>query len=192
MNAATVGLRRAVLRRQAFGPSCTSPSSVISRQLFRFTHLLLDLVFLPEQEIGVNSGDWKPPSWIIAPPDAANREMRKRIERLLGGERKTEDLRCLFSDQRFRTEGRSVREIGDFIAHRDRRDKGAVFEVVADLYGSAHFWTWTQIDLPAALEDLSVAAGGRVISPHLDLPEDPDFRLVILSLPIHESLKAHL
>lgn len=107
----------------------------------------------------MHSKDWSPPSWIQAPADASNRELRKRLERLLSGERRIDDLQALFLDQRFRAQGRrSVREIGDFIAHRDRRDKGEVVEVVADLYRSAHFWAWTQLNLPAALSDLSDAA----------------------------------
>src|SRR3546814_9947920 len=50
---------------------------------------------------------------------------KRRVARLIRGERKVADLHNLFSDLRMHQPGRAtVQEIGHFAAHRHERDKG--------------------------------------------------------------------
>ena len=63
-------------------------------------------------------------------PDQA---MRARVERLLRGEVRDDDLTRLFLFARDRCDGReSVQEIGDFVAHHDKRTKGIITQTVRD------------------------------------------------------------
>jgi hypothetical protein len=62
---------------------------------------------------------------------------RSRVERLLRGDIRIEDITNLFLYLRDRCDGReSVREIGDFVAHHDQRTKGIVTRTTR--YWSAH------------------------------------------------------
>jgi hypothetical protein len=82
-----------------------------------------------------------PPPYLRAPNDLLDRDLRRRVERLLAGERRVEDLSRLFLDLRAKVQPTSsVREIGDFVAHRDKRDRGVVMTAAQDLYTSAHSW----------------------------------------------------
>ena len=66
---------------------------------------------------------------------------KKRVDRLLRGERNVTDLDRLFSDLRFSgAKRRTVREIGDFSAHRNERDKGIVMARAAEMQTSARAW----------------------------------------------------
>lgn len=65
---------------------------------------------------------------------------RARVERLLRGERRTDDLTRLFLYIRDRCDGReSVQEIGDFVAHHDERTKGLVTRCTRDWAVSATY-----------------------------------------------------
>ena len=66
---------------------------------------------------------------------------RRRVARLLRGERKIFDLHSLFSDLRMHQPGRaSVQEIGHFAAHRDERDAGISLARAVDIQTSARLW----------------------------------------------------
>ena len=68
-------------------------------------------------------------------------EHRRRVGRLLRGERNVTDLDRLFSDLRSsETDRLTIREIGDFAAHRSERDKGIVMKRAADMQISARAW----------------------------------------------------
>lgn len=63
-------------------------------------------------------------------PDSAH---RARIERLLRGDLRADDLTRLFLFARDRCDGReSVQEVGDFVAHHDERTKGLVTRTARD------------------------------------------------------------
>ena len=68
-------------------------------------------------------------------------ELRQRVERYIRGDRRVEDLDRIFLGLRNRCYGlTSIREIGDFVAHRDRRDKGPVTETVRNIHLSLDSW----------------------------------------------------
>lgn len=70
-------------------------------------------------------------------PDQAH---RVRVERLLRGDFKQEDLTRLFLFARGRCGGRdSVKEIGDFVAHHSRRTKGLTTETAQDWFAISAF-----------------------------------------------------
>jgi hypothetical protein len=61
--------------------------------------------------------------------------LRVRVERLLRGNFRAEDLNRLFLYARDRCQGReSVQEIGDFVAHHDERSKGVVTRRTRDFF----------------------------------------------------------
>jgi len=73
-------------------------------------------------------------------PDQA---LRARVERILRGDVREDDLTRLFLFARDRCDGReSVQEIGDFVAHHDRRTKGIVTRTVRDWFAIARFRNW--------------------------------------------------
>lgn len=68
-------------------------------------------------------------------------ELRKRVERYLRGDCRVADLDRIFLGLRDRCHGlASIREIGDFVAHRDQREKGAVTDTVRDIHLSLDSW----------------------------------------------------
>lgn len=68
-------------------------------------------------------------------------EHQRRVARLLRGERNVSDLDRLFADLRFKSCGKEVvREVGDFAAHRAKRDKGVVMRRVEDMQTGAGAW----------------------------------------------------
>jgi hypothetical protein len=71
---------------------------------------------------------------------------RRRIARLLRGDRRVADLNCVFADLRIAKPGReSVKEIGHFAAHRGERDSGIVLKRASAMQTSARLWM-QQID----------------------------------------------
>ena len=69
-------------------------------------------------------------------------ELRHRAGRLLAGDFRIEDLDRLFLGLRARARGCSCfREIGDFVAHRDTREKGLVTQVGRDVFTSLDVWS---------------------------------------------------
>lgn len=68
-------------------------------------------------------------------------EHRRRVDRLIRGERHVTDLDRLFADLRFTASDRpTVREVGDFSAHRSERDKGIIMKRAAEMQISARAW----------------------------------------------------
>lgn len=66
---------------------------------------------------------------------------KRRVARLLRGERKVTDLQNLFSDLRMNQPGcASVREIGHFAAHRHERDAGISLARANDIQTSVRLW----------------------------------------------------
>src|SRR3546814_3860977 len=66
---------------------------------------------------------------------------KRRVARLIRGERKVADLHNLFSDLRMHQPGRAtVQEIGHFAAHRHERDKGISLTRANDILPSARLW----------------------------------------------------
>jgi len=68
-------------------------------------------------------------------------ELRQRVERYLRGDCRVADLDRIFLGLRDQCHGlASIREIGDFVAHRDQREKGAVTNTVRDIHLSLDSW----------------------------------------------------
>jgi hypothetical protein len=73
----------------------------------------------------------------VPAPDSG---LRARVERLLHGDFRPEDLSRLFLYARDRCDGReAVQEIGDFVAHHSERTKGIVTRTVRDWYLTTRF-----------------------------------------------------
>jgi hypothetical protein len=70
----------------------------------------------------------------------ASSDLRSRVERLLKGDFRPDDLTRLFLYARDRCDGReSVQEVGDFVAHRDQRSKGIITRTARDFYTILRF-----------------------------------------------------
>ncbi len=71
----------------------------------------------------------------------ADPKSRARVERLLNGQNRADDLTHLFLYARDRCDGReSVQEVGDSVAHHDERSKGIVTRTVRDIFAVAKFF----------------------------------------------------
>jgi hypothetical protein len=97
--------------------------------------------------------------------------LRIRVERLLRDDFRVEDLTTLFLALRDRCEGReAIREIGDFVAHRDERTKGITTTAVRDFFTSSRFVveynlakkSVSMADLPANFMDILYATFRRL------------------------------
>jgi hypothetical protein len=87
-----------------------------------------------------------------------NLDHSRRVARLFRGERNVTDLDRLFADLRFADPGRgTVREIGDFAAHRTERDKGIVMKRAGDMQTSARIWLRQQRGIMPSIEDARAA-----------------------------------
>jgi hypothetical protein len=68
-------------------------------------------------------------------------ELRQRVERYLRGDCRIADLDRIFLGLRDQSYGlASIREIGDFVAHRHQREKGPVTDKVRDIQLSLESW----------------------------------------------------
>jgi hypothetical protein len=71
----------------------------------------------------------------------ADPKSRARVERLLRGDIRVDDLTNLFLFARDRSDGReSVQEIGDFVAHHDERTKGIITRNTRDWFAIVRFF----------------------------------------------------
>ena len=69
-------------------------------------------------------------------------DLRQRAGRLLRGERRTVDLDRVYLGLRSRSRSHhAFREIGDFVAHRDTRDKGLLSQTTRDVFTSFDVWS---------------------------------------------------
>ncbi|WP_159994014.1 hypothetical protein [Roseomonas sp. 18066] len=89
-----------------------------------------------------------------------NHDLSRRLDRMLQGIRRADDLDRIFLALRDRPGARpSVREVGDFIAHRDQRQKGPVTQKARDIFTSSRSWLRVSImQEPATLDDIRKAA----------------------------------
>lgn len=70
------------------------------------------------------------------------RGLRHRALAVLAGTAAASDFQALFQGLRFRSRGRRrFRDIADFIAHPEVRDRGAIAELVRDVFTSARVFT---------------------------------------------------
>ncbi len=103
----------------------------------------------------------------------ADPKSRARVERILRGDFRPDDLMGLFLFARDRCDGReSVAEIGHFIAHHQERDKGIVTRSTREWFAAArfHFSSFgpdghRRIDvnsMPAATRDYLMGAVNRI------------------------------
>ena len=69
-------------------------------------------------------------------------DLRHRARRLMTGDRRVADLDRLFLGLRARAGAQSCfREIGDFVAHRETREKGLITQVGRDVFTSVDVWS---------------------------------------------------
>jgi hypothetical protein len=104
-------------------------------------------------------------------PDA---RLRVRVERLLKGDFRVDDLSTLFLTLRNRSNcPEVVREIGDFVAHQDERTKGITTDSVRDFFTTLRYQLQfnlrgvpfrTPYDLPHNIADVLWAVFRRVPS----------------------------
>src|SRR5882672_12565751 len=86
-------------------------------------------------------------------------DLRHRARRLMDGDFRTGDLDRLFLGQRDRAGNRDCfREIGDFVAHRDTRQKGLVTQVGRDIFTSVDVWSLKMRGRDPSWSDISRAA----------------------------------
>jgi hypothetical protein len=86
-------------------------------------------------------------------------DLRGRVRRLLAGSHKVNDLDRLFLALRDRSHKReSVREIGDFVAHRDERQKGLVTQTGRDVFTSIDVWSLRLRGRKPSTQDIARAA----------------------------------
>jgi hypothetical protein len=86
-------------------------------------------------------------------------DLRARIERLLGGHHNVHDLDRLFLALRERAHERECfRELGDFVAHREERQKGLVTQTGRDLFTSIDVWSLGLRGQKPSINDITRAA----------------------------------
>ncbi|WP_312808434.1 hypothetical protein [Agrobacterium cavarae] len=100
-------------------------------------------------------------------------DLKHRARRLIAGDFRSGDLDRLFLGQRDRAWGRACfREVGDFVAHRDTREKGLITQVGRDVFTSVDVWSlkmrgrapsWTDI-ARAAEANLRLASDEQIRS----------------------------
>lgn len=100
-------------------------------------------------------------------------DLRHRAQRLIAGDFRTGDLDRLFLGQRDRAWNQaSFREVSDFVAHRDTREKGLLTQVSRDVFASVDVWslkmrgrdpTWADI-ARAAYANLRLATDSQLKS----------------------------
>ncbi len=88
-----------------------------------------------------------------------NADLRHRARRLMAGDYRTGDLDRLFLGQRARAWNCACfREIGDFVAHRDIREKGLVTQVGRDIFTSVDVWSLKMRGRDPSWTDIARAA----------------------------------
>lgn len=86
-------------------------------------------------------------------------DLRLRVQRLLRGERRHDDVDPLFLGLRDRAGGREIiREIGDFVAHRDERDRGTVLQQTSDVLLSIQTFLKVRMDGEFTLAEIRQVA----------------------------------
>ena len=86
-------------------------------------------------------------------------DLRHRVRRLMAGDFRTEDLDRLFLGQRDRAWNfAAFREVGDFVAHRETREKGLLTQVGKDIFTSVDVWSLKMRGCEPSWADLERAA----------------------------------
>lgn len=86
------------------------------------------------------------------------RALRQHVVTILNGSATAADFQALFQGLRFRSKGRKrFRDIADFIAHRDVRDRGAVAELVRDIFASGRVYAMAAAGQAPSPADASAA-----------------------------------
>lgn len=107
-----------------------------------------------EADVTTGPEAWRPPTG----PDVAD-DLRLRLRRLLAGERRADDLDRLYLGLRDRSKDlEAVREVGDFIAHRDTREKGVLTSVFRDVFTSLDVWSRPMRGVPVGRDEVTSAA----------------------------------
>lgn len=95
-------------------------------------------------------------------------DLRIRVQRLLRGERRHDDFDRLFLGLRDRAGDRTIiREVGDFVAHRDERDRGTALQQTSDVLLSIQTFLKVRLDGTFTLADIKEVAEAnlRVATP---------------------------
>lgn len=118
-------------------------------------------------------------------------DLQRRVERLIRGERRTEDLDRLYLGLRERAFGKaSVREIGDFVAHRSEREKGAVTARVRDVFVSLHSWARGLMGhIPSLPELRKVAAANLRIATDAQLQNRLALRRQVVASVLEQGIR---
>jgi hypothetical protein len=94
---------------------------------------------------------------------------RQRVQRILAGHGRSEDFGSLFVELRAKTYGsKRFREIGDFVGHRDVRNRGLIVDVVRDFASSMELFIEMSGNKPPSLE---VACAGAKANLRLSTDE---------------------
>lgn len=92
-----------------------------------------------------------------------NDDLRVRVQRLVSGQHRIEDLVRIFLDLRNRCLGKPCfREIGDFVAHRDERTKGLITQTARHLFTSMDVWSMKLRNVEVSMEDIFNAANANL------------------------------
>ncbi|HEX6858797.1 MAG TPA: hypothetical protein VF138_01160 [Caulobacteraceae bacterium] len=90
-------------------------------------------------------------------------DLRQRVGRLLRGERRTVDLDRLYLGLRSRSRTHhTFREVGDFVAHRDTRDKGLLSQTTRDVFTSFDVWSLGLRGKQPSLADIERASAANL------------------------------
>ncbi len=90
-------------------------------------------------------------------------DLRQRVDRLRLGERRTVDLDRLYLGLRARSRNHhAFREVGDFVAHRDTRDKGMLSQTTRDVFTSFDIWSLGLRNMRPSLADLERASAANL------------------------------
>jgi len=118
-------------------------------------------------------------------------DLRVRARRLASGRHRVEDLDRLFLGLRDRSGDRmSVREIGDFVAHRGERHKGPVTQTARDVFSSVDVWSLTMRGRKPSKSDISRAAHANLrLASDLQLKQGCGLRRPIVRRRLESGLK---
>ncbi|WP_432343909.1 hypothetical protein WMC41_13520 [Shinella yambaruensis] len=87
-----------------------------------------------------------------------NTDIKRRVDRIARGTGRHEDFVNIFLFFRTHHCGRlSVRDVGDFIAHREERGRGEVTDRARDMLLSCRHWLLTENGITPSLEDIKEA-----------------------------------
>lgn len=118
-------------------------------------------------------------------------DLRQRVRRLARGDRRVEDLDRIYLGLRDRSRGHpTVREIGDFVAHRRERDKGALTGRVRDIFVSLESWAKMQFgEVPTIAAARKTAESNLRIATNAQLKARLGLRRPVVRSALEEGLR---